>query len=90
VPAVRVAGNVAAARRDIAEVPLSELAAAARIVVERAVGISASELVRDAARLLGFARITEKVTARVADGIRLATTREMIRILDGKASLPLD
>ena len=90
VPAVRVAGNVAAARRDIAEVPLSELAAAARIVVERAVGISASELVRDAARLLGFARITEKVTERVADGIRLAATREMIRILDGKASLPLD
>jgi hypothetical protein len=90
VPAVRVAGNVAAARRDIDEVPLSELAAAARIVVERAVGISANELVRDAARLLGFSRITEKVTERVADGIRLAATREMIRIFDGKASLPMD
>ncbi len=90
VPAVRVAGQGAAARRAIDEVPLSELASAARIVVERAAGISPNELVRDAARLLGFTRITEHVTARVHHGVRLAAARELIRITDGKASLPLD
>jgi len=36
VPPVRVAGANASARRDIAEVPLVAVAAAARIVVERA------------------------------------------------------
>ena len=57
------------ARREIDEVPLSEVAAAARIVVERAVGHRpAATCVRDTARLLGFARITERVTERVASG----------------------
>ena len=92
VPAVRVAGSGSEARRDIDEVPLSELAAAARIVVERGVDRStrAGDLVRDVARLLGFPRITERVTDRIARGVRLATARELIRIADGKASLPAD
>ena len=88
VPAVRVAGQGASVRREIEEVPLSEVAAAARIVVERAVGIAANDLVRDAARLLGFARITERVIERVASGVRLAARRELIRIDGGKATLP--
>ncbi len=87
VPAVRVAGSTAQAHRDIDEVPLSELAAAARIVVERG---GASDLVRDVARLLGFARITERVTDRIGRGVRLATARELIRVADGKASLPAE
>jgi hypothetical protein len=58
VPSVRVAGTNAVACRDITEIPLSEVAAAARIVVERATGLGETELVRDCARLLGFARIT--------------------------------
>ncbi len=90
IPAVRVAGHGQAARREIGEVPLSELAAAARIVVERAHGIAASELVRDSARLLGFARITEEVTARIAEGVELAVARELIRISDGRALMPVD
>jgi very-short-patch-repair endonuclease len=90
VPPVRVAGTSASARREITEVPLSEVAAAARIVVERANGMSATDLVRDCARLLGFARITETVTERVALGVRLATARELITIDGGKAHLLLD
>ena len=90
VPAVRVAGHGPTARREITEVPLSELAAAARIVVERAHGIMANELVRDSARLLGFPRLTEQVTARIAEGVQLAVTRELIRICDGRVLLPLD
>ena len=88
VPAVRVAGQAASARRAIDEVPLAEVAAAARIVVERAVGIAASDLVRDTARLLGFSRLTDRVTERVASGVRLAGQRELIRIDAGKATLP--
>ena len=88
VPPVRVAGHGPAARREIDEVPLAELAAAARIVVERASGISTTDLVRDAARLLGFARITEQVTARTARGVQLALARELIRLADGCAVVP--
>jgi hypothetical protein len=88
VPGVRVAGQAASARRAIDEVPLAEVAAATRIVVERAVGIAAADLVRDAARLLGFARLTDRVVQRVASGVRLAAQRELIRINDGKATLP--
>ena len=89
VPPVRVAGASAVACRDISEIPLSELAAAARIVVERAAGLSATELVRDCARLLGFARITDKVTERVTQGVQLATVRELITIENGRAHLDL-
>ncbi|HSR98853.1 MAG TPA: DUF3320 domain-containing protein, partial [Kofleriaceae bacterium] len=88
VPAVRVAGQAASARREIDEVPLAEVAAATRIVVERAVGIAAADLVRDAARLLGFARLTDRVVQRVASGVRLAAQRALIRLDDGKATLP--
>jgi hypothetical protein len=89
VPPVRVAGQGPTAKRDIMEVPLSELASAARIVVERAQGIAPKDLVRDAARLLGFARITDEVVARVTLAVRLATARELIRIENGKALLPV-
>ncbi|HEY1813199.1 MAG TPA: DUF3320 domain-containing protein [Kofleriaceae bacterium] len=87
VPAVRVAGASAVACRDIAQIPLFEIAAAARIVVERAVGLTAPELARDTSRLLGFARVTPRITERVDHGIRLAALRELIAIDDGRAHL---
>ncbi len=88
VPAVRVAGSSPTGRREIGEIPLSELASAARIVVERAAGIATTDLVRDAARLIGFARITQQISDRVAQGVRLAQIREMIAIDAGRAKLP--
>ena len=88
VPSVRVAGASASARRDIGEVPLAEVAAAARIVVERAHEVAHTDLVRDCARLLGFARITDKVSERVGLGVQLAAGRALIAIVDGCAKLP--
>ena len=88
VPPVRVAGTGPAALRDIELVPLSELAAAARIVVERAPNIQSNDLVRDAARLLGFARITERVTDRIVLGVQLALQRTLITLDNGRARLP--
>ena len=88
VPPVRVAGSGPAALRDIELVPLSELAAAARIVVERAPNIQSNDLVRDAARLLGFARITERVTDRIVLGVQLALQRTLITLDNGRARLP--
>jgi hypothetical protein len=44
--------------------------------------------VRDAARLLGFARLTDLVVQRVASGVRLAAERDLIRIAGGKVTLP--
>lgn len=87
VPAVRVAGSSAVACRDIVEVPLAEVAAAARIVVERAAGIDQADLVRDCARLLGFARVTERVSSRVALGVQLAAKRELIALEDSRAHI---
>jgi hypothetical protein len=89
VPPVRVAGQTGISKRDIAEIPLCELAAAARIIVERVNGVSTNDLVRDCARLLGFARMTDKVAERVALGIRLAAARELIALDSGKAHLLL-
>jgi hypothetical protein len=88
VPPVRVMSSNAAGRRDIGEVPLVEVAAAARIVVERGHDVPAADLLRDCARLLGFARITDRVTARVALGVRLAASRELIALADGRARMP--
>jgi hypothetical protein len=88
VPPVRVAGNSPTGRREIDQIPLSELAAAARIVVERAAGIATADLVRDAARLMGFARITDQVTSRVALGVKLAQVRQLIAIDGNKVLLP--
>jgi hypothetical protein len=87
VPAVRVAGASAVACRDIVQIPLFEIAAAARIVVERAAGLTSNELARDTSRLLGFARITDRITDRVAQGIRLAASRELIALDNGHAQL---
>jgi hypothetical protein len=87
VPPVRVGGGSAQARRAIAEVPLAELASAARIVVERSSGIAPADLVRDCARLLGFSRVTNEVTERVHIGIRLAAARQLIALDNGKAHL---
>src|SRR5262249_50193934 len=84
-PSVRVAGASAVACRDVAEIPLAELAAAARIVVERAAGVPAAHLVRDCARLLGITRVTDRVTQRVALGVQLAAARELIAIENGRA-----
>ena len=69
--------------------PLSELASAARIIVERAHGIATADLIRDSARLIGFARLTDVVVARVTLGVQLAIARELIRISDGKALMPV-
>lgn len=87
VPTVRVAGATSVAHRDIAQIPLFEIAAAARIVVERAVGVPASQLARDTSRLLGFARVTPRITERVEHGIRLAALRELISLDEGRATL---
>jgi len=88
VPAVRVAGHGTSARRDIDQVPLTELASAARIVVERAAGIGTTDLIRDAARLIGYASITPQVAERVTLGVRLAVARELIRITGDRAVMP--
>ncbi|MEZ4368704.1 MAG: AAA domain-containing protein [Kofleriaceae bacterium] len=64
----RMAG--ANTKRTIDEVPLAELASAALIVVTRSGGAGAVvDVARDAARLLGFARITERVVERAAQGV---------------------
>ena len=91
VPAVRVAGQGPSARRDIDEVPLSELAAAARIVVERAARHRRERPRPRLARACSASRGSpSRSRTGSTQGVRLAVARELIRIADGKALLPSD
>jgi hypothetical protein len=82
---VRVAADTIDSRRDIIQVPLVEIAAAAVVVVERTANVPVTDLVRDAARLLGFARITDEVTERVLAGVELAAASGAIKV-DGETA----
>jgi Protein of unknown function (DUF3320) len=87
-PTVRAQAGTPASRRDIDDVPLVELATAARIVVERAVGIEISELGREIARLLGYGRATERVLGRIDEGIAWAVKLQRIIVDEDRARLP--
>jgi hypothetical protein len=87
-PMVRVAGEAAATRRDIDEVPVAELAAAAAVVLHRAAGAPIDELVRDTAHLLGFARVSERIAKRVRSGIDVLAGRGGCVIDGARAALP--
>nr|MBP9087171.1 DUF3320 domain-containing protein [Kofleriaceae bacterium] len=87
-PAVRVAASNPQTKRDVAQVPLMEIAAAIRVVVERAPGLTATDLVREAAKLLGFARFTADVKARIERGLEVATFANAVAVVAGRVALP--
>ncbi len=87
-PAVRVAASNPQTKRDVAQVPLMEIAAAIRVVVERAPGLTAVDLVRESAKLLGFARFTADVKARIERGLEVATFANAVAITAGRVALP--
>lgn len=87
-PTVRAQSGTPASRRDIEDVPLVELAEAARLIVERAVGIEPAELAREIARLLGYGRATDRVLARVEAGVAWASERKRIVVDGERARLP--
>ena len=81
-------GDAAESKRDIEEVPVAELAAAASIVLGRTAGGPVDELVRDTARLLGFARVTDRIAKRVKVGVDALAKRGGVIVEKGRASLP--
>ncbi|MBP9206276.1 MAG: DUF3320 domain-containing protein [Kofleriaceae bacterium] len=91
-PPVRVATESAETRRDIDEVPIAELAGAALVVTLRAhaaggsAGVAVDDLVRDAARLLGFARLSERIGIRVRAGIDHLDQRGAITLGDDRVT----
>lgn len=87
-PAVRAQSGTPESKRDIEDVPLVELAEAARRVVERAVGISQPELARELARLLGYGRATERVLERIAEGVEWARANGVVAIESERVTLP--
>jgi hypothetical protein len=87
-PTVRTADDAAENRRDVDEIPLPEIAAAAAVVLSRAVGATLDDLGRDTARLLGFARLTDRVARRMRAGIDLLVARGGCVLDDDRASLP--
>ena len=57
-------------------------------MVERAVGITRPELGRELARLLGYGRATERVVARIDEGIEWAKARGALLIEGERVQLP--
>ena len=62
-------------KRDGEHLPLVELAAAARIVLERNLGLPRADLVRETAKLVGFARPGDKLAARLEAAIAVLIAR---------------
>ncbi len=87
-PAVRAADDAAENRRDAAEIPLAEVAAAAAVVLARNVGLPVDDLVREAARLLGFGRLGERVQQRMRAGIDVLIARGGCKVEGARARLP--
>ena len=87
-PSVRVAASNPQTKRDVAQVPLMEIAAAIRVVVERAPGLTSADLVRESAKLLGFARFTADVKARIERGLEVATFANAVAVNAGRVALP--
>lgn len=97
-PPVRAQAGTPQSRRDIADVPLVELATAARLVVERLAahapagdgpsGLDRAELGRELARLLGYGRATDQVLDRVDAGIVWASERGTLVLDELRVRLP--
>lgn len=100
-PPVRAQAGTPQSRRDIADVPLVELATAARLVVERLAavtapagadvasqGIDRSDLGRELARLLGYGRATDQVLDRIDAGIVWASERGQLVLDELRVRLP--
>ena len=68
---MRVAGDGIESRRVIDDVPIAELASAVLVVLHRSGGGLEAEVARDAARLLGFSRVTDRVIERISVGVEL-------------------
>jgi very-short-patch-repair endonuclease len=75
-------------KRDWDELPVVEIAAAARVVLERNLGLPRTELVRETGKLLGFARQGDKVLARLAEGVEVLIARGLARVDGERISVP--
>lgn len=78
-PQVRVAGDAVESRRVIDDVPLAELASAVLVVLHRSGGGLEAEVARDAARLLGFSRVTDRVIERIGVGVDMLARADVAR-----------
>ncbi len=85
--AVRVPAAASETRRELDELPLAEIAAAALVVLHRNLGLPAVDLARETAKLLGFARQGPQVGKRMADGVAVLAAKGLCRIEGAQVSL---
>ncbi|MFK5646802.1 DUF3320 domain-containing protein [Ornithinimicrobium sp. LYQ121] len=71
--------------RDIAHVPLLEMANAMRALCRGTGGLDEAELLRETLRVFGYTRMTPRVVGRMTEGLQAAVTRGAIsKGLDGQ------
>ena len=80
----RTPGENDASKRTAGEIPPEEAANAARVVLERNIGLPLEDLVRETARLFGFQRVGPVVKLRMEEGVRLLVRRGNAVERDGK------
>ena len=65
-------------KRDAKELPVQEIANAAVAVLRQQVGLPADDLIRESARLLGYARMGSALRQVIADGISYGVRHGML------------
>lgn len=69
----------ASGERDIAHVPLLEMANAMRALCRATGGLDEAELLRETLRVFGYSRMTPRVVGRMSEGLQAAVSRGVIR-----------
>lgn len=84
----RVAGGGDGAERDAEWIPLVERAAAVRAALRAQIALPREELQREAARLLGFSRVTAKAREAMDDAVQALCDAGEAAESEGRVALP--
>ncbi len=84
----RVPANADDRPRDLEDIPPQELANACLTVLRQQISLPVEDLVRETARLLGFARLPNRATEHIEPAIDLLRQKNLCLDSDGRITLP--
>jgi very-short-patch-repair endonuclease len=84
---LRLPGDDPDSRREIEHMPPAEIVGAVVLVLERQFGLPRDELVREAARLMGFARVTPRVEEAIGPAVERAAALGLASVSGDRVSL---
>lgn len=84
---LRVPGDDPDSRREIEHIPPAEVVGAVVLVLQRQFGLPREELVREAARLMGFSRVTPRVEEAIAPAVERSVGLGLASVSGDRISL---